>query len=126
MRDFMIQGGCPLGTGTGSGPRKVDAEFSQIATRERGVLSMARLGGRHQLRDGSQFFVVHGDGVRPRRRLLDPSASWCMGLDVLDAIATSPVKRTPSRRTLAARREDSIAWSAVSVVMANAPIEPTR
>ena len=54
---FMIQGGDPTGTGTGSGPRKLKAEFSD-KKHVRGVLSMARLG--HDVDSAtSQFFVCH-------------------------------------------------------------------
>lgn len=38
---FMIQGGCPRGDGTGSGPRHLNAEFNDTR-HERGTLSMAR------------------------------------------------------------------------------------
>jgi peptidyl-prolyl cis-trans isomerase B (cyclophilin B) len=53
---FMIQGGDPTGTGSGSGPRMLKAEFNQ-KKHEPGVLSMAR----SQSPDSAscQFFVVH-------------------------------------------------------------------
>jgi peptidyl-prolyl cis-trans isomerase B (cyclophilin B) len=59
---FMVQGGCPQGTGTGSGPRgKIRGEFSKKKehSHKRGVLSMAR----SQDPDSAscQFFVCHGD-----------------------------------------------------------------
>ena len=38
---FMIQGGCPKGTGTGDGPRRLKAEFNDTP-HVRGTLSMAR------------------------------------------------------------------------------------
>ncbi len=41
IRDFMIQGGCPKGDGTGNGPRRVKAEFND-RPHEVGTLSMAR------------------------------------------------------------------------------------
>ncbi len=41
MKDFMIQGGCPKGTGMGSGPRRLPAEFND-RPHEVGTLSMAR------------------------------------------------------------------------------------
>jgi peptidyl-prolyl cis-trans isomerase B (cyclophilin B) len=51
---FMIQGGCPEGTGTGGPGYTIDAEFN--ATRhEPGVLSMARTSDPNSA--GSQFFI---------------------------------------------------------------------
>jgi peptidyl-prolyl cis-trans isomerase B (cyclophilin B) len=41
MRGFMIQGGCPEGTGMGSGPRRLKAEFND-RPHQVGTLSMAR------------------------------------------------------------------------------------
>lgn len=85
LPDFVIQGGCPEGTGTG-GPGytikcEVDAEKQH---HERGVLSMAHAG-----RDsgGSQFFVCHS---RTQTAHLDGNHT-CFGivtegLDVIDDI----------------------------------------
>ncbi len=55
---FMIQGGCPQGTGTGGPGYKVKAEFNDTP-HVRGVLSMARSQDPNSA--GSQFFVCHGD-----------------------------------------------------------------
>ena len=51
---FMIQGGCPEGTGTGGPGYKVDAEFNSIP-HEAGVLSAARSADPNSA--GSQFFI---------------------------------------------------------------------
>ena len=55
---FMIQGGCPQGTGTGGPGYTIDAEFNDVH-HERGVLSMARAQDPNSA--GSQFFICHGD-----------------------------------------------------------------
>ncbi len=52
--DFMIQVGCPLGTGTGGPGYTIDAEFND-REHEPGVLSMARTSDPNSA--GSQFFV---------------------------------------------------------------------
>ena len=52
--DFMIQGGCPEGTGTGGPGYTFEDEFSQHKI-ERGALAMANAGPNT---NGSQFFIV--------------------------------------------------------------------
>ena len=62
IEGFMIQGGCPLGNGTGGPGYTIRGEFSQNGSHntlkhEAGVLSMAR--AMHPDSAGSQFFIMH-------------------------------------------------------------------
>lgn len=54
--DFMIQGGCPQGTGTGGPGYKFEDETGNGVEHARGVLSMANAG---PATNGSQFFITH-------------------------------------------------------------------
>lgn len=83
--DFVIQGGCPNGTGTGGPGYTIECEVTaEKQHHERGVLSMAHAG-----RDtgGSQFFVCHS---RTNTAHLDGNHT-CFGivtdgLDIIDDI----------------------------------------
>ncbi|MCL2221900.1 MAG: peptidylprolyl isomerase [Oscillospiraceae bacterium] len=91
---FMIQGGCPEGTGTGNPGYSILGEFEANGiendlSHTRGVMSMARAG--HDFNSaGSQFFVCHGDPV-----FLDGEyAAFGMvteGMDVVDRLTETPV-----------------------------------
>jgi cyclophilin family peptidyl-prolyl cis-trans isomerase len=83
IQGFMIQGGCPQGTGTGGPGYKFADELPQRGQYEIGSLAMANAGPNT---NGSQFFVVSGPsgvGLPPQYSLFGKVIS---GLDVLDAI----------------------------------------
>jgi cyclophilin family peptidyl-prolyl cis-trans isomerase len=57
--DFMIQGGCPLGTGTGGPGYSFEDEINEHKV-ERGALAMANAGPNT---NGSQFFIVTAEAA---------------------------------------------------------------
>lgn len=64
IQGFMIQGGCPEGTGIGGPGYGIDGEFAMNGFKNelkhtKGVLSMAR--AQHPNSAGSQFFIMHQD-----------------------------------------------------------------
>src|SRR5437588_8463135 len=59
IADFMIQGGCPQGTGTGGPGYTFEDEFNDHKV-ERGALAMANAGPNT---NGSQFFIVTTDAA---------------------------------------------------------------
>ncbi len=89
INGFMIQGGCPQGTGTGGPGYHIKGEFSQNGfpndlKHEPGVLSMARTMFPNTA--GSQFFLMHKTSPH-----LDGSyaafGKVTEGLDIVDKIA---------------------------------------
>ena len=92
---FMIQGGCPEGTGMGGPGYRIKGEFSRNGFKnelkhKRGVLSMARTMQPNSA--GSQFFIMHA-----RAPHLDGEYAAfgrvIEGLDVVDKIASVRVNR---------------------------------
>lgn len=64
IRGFMIQGGCPLGNGTGNSGKHIKGEFAANGVENslkhtRGVLSMARAADPDSA--SCQFFIMHED-----------------------------------------------------------------
>ena len=88
---FMIQGGCPDGTGMGGPGYCIKGEFifngvKNELKHKRGVLSMARSSSPNS--GGSQFFVMHQDA----KHLDGQYAAFgkvTSGLEVIDAIAAT-------------------------------------
>ena len=85
--DFMIQGGCPDGIGTGGPGYKFEDEINdhQIV---RGTLAMANAGPNT---NGSQFFVISGpDGMRlpPQYSLFGKVVKGLDVVETIDAIGT--------------------------------------
>ena len=98
---FMIQGGCPEGTGMGGPGYCIKGEFffngvKNDLRHKRGVLSMARSSSPNSA--GSQFFIMHADA----KHLDGQYAAFgklTSGLDVLDAIASVKTDRNDRPQT---------------------------
>ncbi|MBE7021499.1 MAG: peptidylprolyl isomerase [Ruminococcaceae bacterium] len=92
IEGFMIQGGCPNGTGTGGPSHRIKGEFASNGFENnlkhtRGVLSMARATPPDSA--GSQFFIMHKEASH-----LDGDyaafGKVVNGMEVVDEIATAP------------------------------------
>ena len=80
--NFMIQGGCPQGTGTGGPGYRFEDETRNGLGHQRGVLSMANAGPGT---NGSQFFITHivCDWLDGKHTVFGKVLE---GLDVVDAV----------------------------------------
>ena len=92
IRGFMIQGGCPDGTGMGGPGYSIKGEFAQNGVKNdlkhtEGVLSMARAMNPNSA--GSQFFIMHKNSPH-----LDGSyaafGKVVDGMDIVNKIAETP------------------------------------
>ena len=118
INGFMIQGGDPLGNGTGGSEETIKGEFSENGvenpiSHERGVISMARAMDPDSA--SSQFFIVHQDST-----YLDGQYAAfghvTEGMEIVDAIcADTPVQ--DNNGTVAA--EDQPVITSVKIVEAN-------
>ncbi len=83
--NFVIQGGCPNGTGTGGPGYKIDCELDgDNQYHDRGVLSMAHAG---RNTGGSQFFICHSrDNTAHLDRNHTCFGKVVDGLEVIDDI----------------------------------------
>ena len=81
--DFMIQGGCPEGSGRGGPGYRFEDETSNGVKHERGVLSMANAGPNT---NGSQFFITHikTDWLDGKHTVFGKVIE---GLEVVDSVA---------------------------------------
>jgi cyclophilin family peptidyl-prolyl cis-trans isomerase len=84
--DFMIQGGCPEGTGTGGPGYQFEDEFNEHKV-ERGALAMANAGPNT---NGSQFFIVTTDSAPWLDGKHTVFGKVTSGQDVADRISTVP------------------------------------
>ncbi|MBL8843266.1 MAG: peptidylprolyl isomerase [Planctomycetes bacterium] len=95
VKNFMVQGGCPNGDGSGDGPRQLRLEAGRgdgFPRHLRGTLSMAHKADPHS--GSCQFFLCHRD-----QPALDGNYAAfgriAKGLEVLDAIAEVPCALVP-------------------------------
>jgi peptidyl-prolyl cis-trans isomerase B (cyclophilin B) len=86
IKDFMIQGGCPDGTGTGDAGYKFDDEFNDHKL-VRGTLAMANSGPNT---NGSQFFIVTADETPWLDGKHTVFGKVVDGMDVVTQIETAP------------------------------------
>ncbi|MDX6555147.1 MAG: peptidyl-prolyl cis-trans isomerase [Miltoncostaeaceae bacterium] len=89
IRDFMVQGGCPQGTGTG-GPGYQFGDEINPHKLVRGVLAMANAGPNT---NGSQFFIVTAEATPWLDGAHTGFGRVIGGEDVLEAIGTTPTGR---------------------------------
>ena len=91
IKDFMIQGGDPTGTGRGGPGYTFNDELNSATDSykngyKRGVVAMANAGPNT---NGSQFFIMHQDKPLPNAYTI--FGRVISGLEVVDAIASTPV-----------------------------------
>ncbi len=84
--DFMIQGGCPEGTGTGGPGYTFEDEFNDHKV-VRGALAMANAGPNT---NGSQFFIVTADAASWLDGKHTVFGEVTDGMDAVDAIEATP------------------------------------
>lgn len=85
LPNFVIQGGCPVGNGTGGPGYKIDCELDgDNQYHDRGVLSMAHAG---KNTGGSQFFICHSrDNTSHLDRRHTCFGKVVEGLEIIDLI----------------------------------------
>ena len=106
IKDFMIQGGCPQGTGTGGPGYTFEDEFNHHKV-VRGALAMANAGPNT---NGSQFFIVTTDAAPWLDGKHTVFGEVTDGTDVVDKIGTLPTD--PRDRPTEEARIERLAASA--------------
>ena len=86
IKDFMIQGGCPQGTGTGGPGYQFEDEINPHKV-VRGALAMANAGPNT---NGSQFFIVTTDAAPWLDGKHTVFGEVTGGMDVVDTIESTP------------------------------------
>jgi len=86
IKDFMAQGGCPQGTGTGGPGYEFEDEFNENKV-VRGALAMANSGPNT---NGSQFFIVTADEAPWLDGKHTVFGKVIEGMDVLDRLNETP------------------------------------
>ena len=89
IRDFMIQGGCPEGTGTGGPGYQFEDEFNDNKI-VRGALAMANAGPNT---NGSQFFIVtigEAGWLDGKHTVFGEVSSGMDAVDAIEGVETGP------------------------------------
>lgn len=114
IADFMIQGGCPDGRGTGGPGYRFEDETQNGVRHERGVISMANAGPNT---NGSQFFITHikTDWLDGKHTVFGKVLE---GLDVVDSIRQGDGIRSiriegDADAALAAKAERVAEWNKI-------------
>ena len=94
IRDFMIQGGCPLGTGTGGPGYTFEDEINQHKV-VRGALAMANAGPNT---NGSQFFIVTTESAPWLDGKHTVFGKVTSGMEVVDKLESLPTDRSDRPR----------------------------
>ena len=111
IKGFMIQGGDPVGNGTG-GPGYSFADEPINGRYVRGTVAMANAGPNT---NGSQFFIMHQDYDLPPNYVI--FGSVIKGIEVIDAIADSPVQNSGMGEV--SQPVEPISLQSVSIVETN-------
>ena len=110
IKDFMIQGGDPTGTGSGSPGYKFKDEFNDsLSHYKAGILSMANAG---PTTNGSQFFITHKETpfLDGRHTVFGEVME---GMDVVDSIAHVKTSQEPDKKD---RPIDDVVMNRVEII----------
>ena len=114
IADFMVQGGCPEGSGRGGPGYRFEDEANNGLRHERGVLSMANAGPNT---NGSQFFITHVPcGWLDGKHTV--FGKVVEGLDVVDAVRQGDLIKSvkiegDADAVLAAKAERVAEWNRI-------------